>query len=139
MPLFEQVLDKYPTTVKIVYKNFPLAFHKQALSAALAALAAGEQGRFWEYHDALFLRQNSLSDETYLDIARNMGLDMEKFSLDIMRPSLRKKIELDMEEGKKAGISGTPTIFVNGRKLRNRDLASISKMIDEEIAGEQKK
>ena len=68
-----------------------------------------------------------------------MGLDMEKFSLDIMRPSLRKKIELDMEEGKKAGISGTPTIFVNGRKLRNRDLASISKMIDEEIAGEQKK
>jgi protein-disulfide isomerase len=139
MPLFEQVLDKYPTTVKIVYKNFPLAFHKQALSAALAALAAGEQGRFWEYHDALFLRQNSLSDETYLDIARNMGLDMEKFSLDIMRPSLRQKIELDIAEGKKAGVNGTPTVFVNGRKLRNRDLASISKMIDEEIAGEQKK
>jgi protein-disulfide isomerase len=139
MPLFEQVLDKYPDSVKIVFKNYPLAFHKQAMPAALAALAAAEQGKFWEYHDELFLKQNSLSNETYLDIARNMGLDLEKFSLDIMRPSLRKKIELDVEDAKKAGVTGTPTIFVNGRRLKNRDFESISRLIDEEIIEAQKK
>jgi protein-disulfide isomerase len=133
MPLFEQVLDKYPDSVKIVYKNYPLASHKQALPAALAALAAAEQGKFWAYHDELFLRQNSLSNETYLEIARNIGLDLEKFSLDVMRPSLRQKVELDVEDAKKAGVTGTPTIFVNGRRLRNRDFESISRLIEEEI------
>jgi len=139
MPLFEQVLDKYPNSVKVVFKNYPLAFHKQALPAALAALAAAEQGKFWEYHDQLFLNQNSLSSETYLEIARNMGLDQEKFSLDIMRPSLRQKIERDVEDAKKAGVTGTPTIFVNGRRLKNRDLESISRLIDEEVAEAQNK
>ena len=139
MPLLEQVLDKYPESVKVVFKNFPLGSHKQALPAALSALAAAEQGRFWEYHDELFLNQNSLSNEKYIEIARNMGLDLEKFSLDIMRPSLRQKIELDIEDAKKAGVTGTPTIFVNGRRLKNRDFESISKLIDEEIVGMQDK
>ena len=139
MPLFEQVLDKYPDSVKVVFKNYPLSIHKQALPAALAALAAGEQGKFWEYHDELFLKQNSLSSETYQEIARNMGLDLEKFTLDIMRPSLRKKIELDVEDSKKAGVTGTPSIFVNGRMLKKRDFQSISRLIDEEIIEAQKK
>ena len=139
MPLVEQVLDKYPESVKVVFKNFPLGSHKQALPAALAALAAAEQGRFWEYHDELFLNQNSLSNERYIEIARSMGLDLEKFSLDIMRPSLRQKIELDIEDAKKAGVTGTPTIFVNGRRLKNRDFESISRLINEEIVGMQNK
>ena len=138
MPIFEQVLDKYPENVKVVFKNYPLGFHKQARPAALAALAAAEQGKFWEYHDELFLNQSSLSNDKYLEIAQKMGLDLKRFSLDIMRPSLHQKIELDVEDAKKAGVTGTPAIFVNGRKLRKRDIESISRLIDEEIVEMQK-
>ena len=138
MPLFEQVLEKYPDSVKVVYKHYPLSNHKQALPAALASVAAAEQGRFWEYHDELFLNQNSLSSEKYLEIAQNLGLDLKKFSLDMMRPSLRKKVEEDVEDAKKAGVTGTPAIFVNGRQLKNRDFSTLSKLIDAELAKEQK-
>jgi protein-disulfide isomerase len=134
MPMFEQVLDKYPDSVKVVFKHYPLAFHKQALPAALASMAAGEQGKFWEYHDELFLHQTSLSNEKYLEIAQKMGLDLKAFSLDMMRPSIRKKIEQDISDAKKAGVTGTPTIFVNGRKLKKRNFDAMSKLIDLELA-----
>jgi protein-disulfide isomerase len=136
MPLFEQVLDKYPENVKIVYKHYPLPFHQQALPAALASLAAAEQGKFWEYHDELFRNQNSLSGEKYLEIAQNLGLDLDKFSLDVMRPSLRKKVEEDIADGKKAGVTGTPSIYVNGRRVKNRDFVTMSRLIDAELAKE---
>ncbi|MDX2434795.1 MAG: thioredoxin domain-containing protein [Desulfobacterales bacterium] len=138
MPLFEQVLDKYPDNVKIVFKHYPLAFHNQALPAALASMAAGEQGKFWEYHDELFLHQNSLSSDKYLEIAQNLGLDLKMFSLDMMRPSIRKKVEQDISDAKKAGVTGTPTLFVNGRKVKKRDFDAISKLIDAELAKLQK-
>jgi len=139
MPLFEQVLDKYPDSVKIVYKHYPLTSHKEAFSAALASMAAAEQGKFWEYHDELFRNQNALSSEKYLEIAGELGLDLKQFTLDMMRPSLRQKIERDMADAKKAGVTGTPTIFVNGRRLKNRDLAAISSLIDEELADARNK
>ena len=137
MPLFELVLDNYPDSVKIVYKHFPLPSHKEAFSAALASMAAAEQGRFWEYHDELFINQKSLSKEKYLEIARKLGLDMNKFTLDMMRPSLRQEIEQDIADGQKAGVAGTPTVFVNGRKLKKRDFETLSRLIDEELAGGQ--
>lgn len=136
MPLFEQVLDKYPESVKIVYKHYPLSFHKQALPAALASLAAAEQGKFWEYHDELFRNQNSLSSEKYLEIANDLGLDLKKFSLDVMRPSLRKKLEEDLADGKKAGVTGTPAIYIDGRHVKSRDFATMSKLIDAELVRE---
>ena len=111
MPLFEQVLDKYPDAVKIVFKHYPLTFHEQAMPAALASMAAAEQGKFWEYHDQLFINQNSLGSAKYVEIAQNLGLDIKKFSLDMMRPSLRQKIEGDITEAKRLGVTGTPTIL----------------------------
>jgi protein-disulfide isomerase len=138
MPLFEQVLDSYPESVKVVFKHYPLSFHQQALPAALASMAAAEQGRFWEYHDELFINQNSLGSEKYMEIAESLGLDLKKFSLDMMRPSLRKKIEQDVADAKKAGVTGTPAIFVNGRKLKKRDFSALSKLIDEELAAGKK-
>ena len=137
MPLFEQVLDKYPESVKVVFKHYPLSIHKQAMPAALAAMAAAEQGRFWEYHDELFLKQERLSSETYLEIAQNLGLDLDRFSLDMMRPSLRKKIEQDIADAQRVKVAGTPAVFVNGRQLKKRDFASISKLIDSELLKEQ--
>ena len=134
MPLIEQVLDRYPGSVKVVFKHFPLSFHKQALPAALASVAAAEQGRFWEYHDELFLKQSRLGSELYLEIARNLGLDLKKFSLDMMRPSLRQRVEQDVADGNKAGVTGTPAIFVNGRRVKQRDIETMSRLIDEELA-----
>ena len=139
MPLFEQVLDKYPENVKVVFKHYPLSFHKQAFSAALASMAAAEQGKFWEYHDELFNKQSSLSNEKYLEIAESLGLDLKKFSLDMMRPSLRKKVEEDIADAQKAGVTGTPAIFVNGRKLKKRNFDAISRLIDDEISDIQEK
>ena len=133
MPLFEQALDSYPESVKVVFKHYPLSFHKKALPAALASMAAAEQGKFWEYHDELFLNQSSLSNQMYREIARDIGLDQEKFNKDFLRPSLRKKIELDLADGKKAGVTGTPTIFVNGRRLKKRNYATLKEMIDDEL------
>ncbi len=137
MPLFEQVLDKYPDSVRVVFKHYPLSFHKQAFPAALASMAAMEQGKFWQYHDELFINQNSLSNEKYLEIGQNMGLDIKKFSLDMMRPSLRQKIEQDIADARKAGVTGTPAIFVNGRKLKKRNFDALSKLIDDELADGQ--
>ncbi len=134
MPLIEQVLDRYPGSVKVAFKHFPLSFHKQALPAALASMAAAEQGRFWEYHDELFLKQNRLGSELYLEIAQGLGLDLKKFSLDMMRPSLRQRVEQDVADGKKAGVTGTPAIFVNGRRVKQRDIETMSRLIDEELA-----
>ena len=133
MPLFEQVLDKYPNDVKIVFKHFPLSFHQQAMPAALASMAADRQGKFWEYHDELFRQQAALSPDKYLEIAGNMGLDLKQFSLDMMRPSIRTKVDEDISDAKNAGVSGTPSIFVNGRILKRRDLDSISSLIDSEL------
>ena len=82
----------------------------------------------------LFLQQNSLSNNKYLEIAQNIGLDVKEFSLDMMRPSIRKKVEQDINDAKKAGVTGTPTIFVNGRKLKKRDLETLGKLIDNERA-----
>jgi protein-disulfide isomerase len=134
MPLFEQVLDAYPERVKVVFKNFPLSFHKQAVPAALASMAAAEQGKFWEYHDELFLEQNNLSKGKYIEIANEIGLDLEKFTKDLLRPSFRTKLEQDLADGKNAGVKGTPTIYVNGRHLQKRNYTDLKKMIDEELA-----
>ncbi|MDX1775362.1 MAG: thioredoxin domain-containing protein, partial [Desulfobulbales bacterium] len=89
---------------------------------------------FWEYHDELFLNQNVLSKEKYLEIAESLGLDLKKFSLDIMRPSLRQKVEADIADANKAGVTGTPALFVNGRKVKKRNIEAISKLIDDELA-----
>lgn len=127
------MLDTYPESVKVVFKHYPLSFHKKALSAALASLAAAEQGKFWEYHDEIFVNQSSLSNQKYREIARDIGLNQEKFNKDFLRPSLRKKIEQDLADGKKAGVTGTPAIFINGRRVKKRNFSSLKKMIDEEL------
>jgi protein-disulfide isomerase len=77
------LLDKYPLQVKLVFKNFPLARHKFAKKAAVAAFAARRQGKFWEYHDLLFENVDTLSDQKFRQIARELGLDLERFEKDI--------------------------------------------------------
>jgi protein-disulfide isomerase len=139
MPLLEQVLEKYPQQVKLVFKNFPLGNHRFARPAAAAALAAGEQGRFWEYHDKLFEIHNRLNEGSFLKIAGEVGLDIPSFEAARKKPEIAALINRDLQEGKMAGVRGTPTIFVNGRRLQQRSLDGFSRVIEREIERSEKK
>jgi protein-disulfide isomerase len=109
-----QVLKAYDGKVRLAFKNLPLPFHQEAKPAAAAALAAGEQGKFWEMHDAMFANQKGLNSVYYLAKAKELGLNIEKFKADMVSEKVTKQIEEDMELAKKHGISGTPGFFVNG-------------------------
>lgn len=114
----DEVAKKYPNDVKIVFKNLPLAFHDKAEPAARAALAAGKQGKYWEMHDALFDNQAQLGAEFFLDQAKKLGLDVEKFKKDMEASDVTEQIKKDKELADKHGISGTPGFFVNGVAVR---------------------
>jgi protein-disulfide isomerase len=131
--LFEEVLVKYPKEVKIVFKQFPLASHRQARSAALASLAAHQQGKFWQYHDLLFENQKSLSEAKYLEFAKKLGLDLEKFTRDFRAGTTQQTLEHDMADAQLAGVRGTPTIFVNGRRLKERNIKDLQQLINQEL------
>lgn len=112
----EDILAAYPKDVKVVFKNMPLSFHPQAKSAAKASLAAKEQGKYWEMHDALFENQQALGAEKYLELAQKIGLDVERFKADLERNDAKYEasINADTAGGTKLGVQGTPAFFVNG-------------------------
>ncbi|MCX5875703.1 MAG: thioredoxin domain-containing protein [Deltaproteobacteria bacterium] len=132
--LFDEVLAKHPKEVKIVFKQFPLAMHKLAQSAALASLAAHRQGKFWQYHDLLFENQKSLSEAKYVELAKKLGLDLDRFNKDSKAPVNQQTLERDMADAQLAGVRGTPTIFVNGRRLKERNIKDLQQMISQELA-----
>jgi len=123
--------------MKLVFKNFPLRNHKFAWPAAIAALAANKQGKFWELHDQLYENYNRLSDQKIREIAQQVGLDMEKFDKDMKDPELKALVERDFQEGAGAGVRGIPTIFVNGRQLKNRSFEGFQAAIEKELARER--
>ena len=133
MPVLEQVLEKNPDKVKLVFKNFPLRNHKFAMPAAIAAHAAEKQGKFWEFHDLLFKDYNRLNEQKVKEIAQQLNLDMEKFEKDQQDPQIKAMINRDVSEGTRAGVRGTPTIFINGRLLRNRSMAGFQQLIDKSL------
>ena len=114
----EEVMKNYEGKVKIVFKNLPLPFHPEAKGAALAALAAGEQGKFYEMHDKLFANQQSLGEDLYPKLAGELGLDLEKFKADQKSDKLAKALDADQELATKLGVRGTPGFFVNGVQVK---------------------
>ncbi|TDP63665.1 thioredoxin domain-containing protein [Bradymonas sediminis] len=113
-----QAMAKYDGQVKVAFKHYPLPFHRNAKAAAKAALAAGEQGKFWEMHDLIFSDQQSLrQSEIYREYAEQLGLDLEKFEADLSSPAYDTIIEKDMAQGANIGVRGTPAFFINGRRF----------------------
>lgn len=110
----------------------PLNFHKMAQPAAKAAFAAREQGKFWEFHDRLFA-EKKLSKEGINKIASDLKLDMVRFEKDMLSPKIQKLINKDLQDAKKAGVTGTPTAFINGRIPKQRSLAGFQAIIDDEL------
>lgn len=126
------MLKQNPKTVKIAFKNLPLKMHEMAGPAALAALAANEQGKFWEYHDRLFAEKKITAD-SFTKIAADLGLNQERFNADMKSPILFEKLNKDMAEADRFGIAGTPAVFVNGKKLNQRTIDELQLMINEEL------
>jgi protein-disulfide isomerase len=139
VPVLEQVLEKYPDDVKIVFKNFPLRNHKFAKKASTAALAAESQGKFWEFHDLLFKNYNKLNDQKINEIAIGLGLDQTEFQQKIKDPKIAAMIKQDVQEGVQAGVRATPTVFINGRRLNDRSLKGFQAAIDKELQKLSKK
>jgi len=132
----EQVMQTYPGKVRLVFRNFPLEFHKNAAKAAEAAMCANEQGKFWEYHDVLFKNQQTLEVAQLKDHAKEVGLDTTTFASCVDSGKYKKLVDEDMAAGQKVGVSGTPAFFINGVFLNGaQPFDEFKKVIDQELAG----
>ena len=119
--------------MKLVFKNYPLTKHTFAKKAAVAAFAARKQGKFWEYHDLLFQNGDSLSDQKFLQIARELGLDLERFEKDINDLKIVARINQDIRLGVYMGVRGTPTVFINGSLSKARTLEALEAAVRNEL------
>lgn len=117
-PIVKHIENALRGELMFVFRNFPLAqIHPYAMTAARAAEAAGLQRKFWEMHDTLYENQENLDDESLLAYATELGLDLDKFTQDILSRRVEDKILLDLEGGARSGVNGTPTFFVNGYRF----------------------
>ena len=132
--LTDQVLKAYPKQVKLVYKEFPLTtIHQYAMPAARAALAAGKQGKFWEMHDKLFANQRALQPDNLKQYAKEIGLDVAKFEQDMASADIQKEIDEDVKLAQQSQVGGTPTMFVNGKRVTNRTFDGLKQMVEEAL------
>jgi len=135
-PLVKQVLEAYPGKVKLVYKHLPLNMHPNARPAAMAALEAMEHGKFWEMHDLLFQNYSQLSRDKILSIAKEVGLSSADVEKALDTPEHAPLLEKDIADYVKTELPmSTPSFFVNGKKVMQRDFDTFKRMIDEALAG----
>ena len=127
------MLEHNSNTVKIVFKHYPLGFHKMAKPAALAGIAAANQGNFWGFHDLLYENFKTLSKAQFITFAKKLNLDLNKFKRDMKSPASEQLLKKDIAEAQRAEVTGTPTIFINGRRVQQRSPQQIQKMINEEL------
>ncbi len=130
------LLTKYNGRVKLAFRDFPLrTMHAQAQSAAEASRCAGDQGKFWEYHDALFADQSKLNGAGLTETALKLGLDAKSFQSCLAAGKFKAQIDQDVQDGAKAGVSGTPGFFINGVFVSGaQSKAEFERIIDSELA-----
>lgn len=117
IPAIRQVVRDFAAQVRLVHMDFPLSGHTHAMAAAKAALAAGRQGKFWEMHELLFQNQRNLEPTDIERYATQLGLDMARFRADSASPEIERQIQATRREGERLQITGTPTIYINGRRF----------------------
>jgi protein-disulfide isomerase len=113
----KEVMRQMPKEVKLIYKQFPLDSHSQAQFGAEASLAAQAQGKFWEMHDLLYAGFPDLSRNRVMGYARQLGLDMKRFTAEVDSHKYKARVAAEEKEGEAVNVSGTPTFFFNGRKF----------------------
>lgn len=130
--MVDRIIKTFPKDVKFVYKNMPLTtIHRNALPAAKAAVAAGKQGKFWEMHDVLFKHSRELTYDKLKEYAKQIGLDVAQWEEDFASPEVQAAINRDLQAARKAEVRGTPTFFVNGKRVLNRSFDNFKRMIEE--------
>ena len=135
-PLVDGMLEAFPKDVKRVYKQFPLtSIHQNALPASKAALAAGKQNKFWEMHAKLFGNQRDLTADNFKKWAEELKLDVTRFEKDMNSPEVAAQVDRETQEARAADVSGTPTIFVNGKRLQQRSPEGFKAVIDAILQG----
>ena len=127
------MLGQFPEDLNYVIKHFPLSNHQFAHQGAMAALAAGKQGKFWEFHSKLLENYQQINEEKIVEIAGEVGLNMDQFNQDRKSDSGRQVIREDMENGRRIGVRGTPAVFINGKRINNKDLQALPVLIQREL------
>jgi protein-disulfide isomerase len=122
-PELKKLEQEYGSQMRFVFRHFPLQAHKYALLAAHAAEAASQQGRFWEMHDMIYTNQANWANSSdarpiFIEYARNLGLDVDRFTRDLDDPAIAARVQADYQRGVAVHVEGTPTLFLNGRQLR---------------------
>lgn len=128
-PAVKQMEKKYRDEVAFVFLHMPLSAHQYARVAAIASLAAARQGRFWDYRDALFANQKALAPADLEQHAAKLGLDVGRFRTDFRDPSLVRQLQADERVAQDLGVTGTPTFFINGRKVPGAQPAKTFEML----------
>ncbi len=131
--VFSQLLAKYPKELKLVIKQYPLRNHPNARQASIAVIAAHKQGKFWEFHSQVFANQTALSTTKLDEIAESFDLDMTQFKKDLLSHDVLSMIVRDVREGQKIGVKGTPTLFLNGKRVNDRTFKNLDKLIQREL------
>ena len=130
----KQILNKYPQDVRFIFKQFPLDIHSQAAVAAEASLAAQAQGKFWEMHDKLYENFRSISRVRILAWAKELGLDVTRFTKDLDSHKYLARVTAEEKQGEDAGVAGTPTFYINGKKLNSSfEFATVDPVIQAEM------
>lgn len=135
-PTLKQLRQTYGDKVRVVWKDFPLTqIHPEAFKAAEAGHCAADQGKFWEYHDKLFASQQALQPEFLKQYAREMGMDATKFDACLDASTYSERVRDSVAAGAQVGVSSTPTLYVNGRRLEGaQPYEVLAAVIDEELA-----
>ncbi len=136
--ILDKVLVRFPDKVKIIFKHCPLGYHKNAVEAAQAAIAAGIQGKFWEYHDLLFEHQKELSPQKLQELAEALGLNMEKFNKDRSSPEVTAIISRDVSQARALEIRGVPAVYINGVFQENTQEEALIKELESKLGSPQK-
>ncbi|HEX6977071.1 MAG TPA: thioredoxin domain-containing protein [Patescibacteria group bacterium] len=138
-PIVKQLEKDYGDNLNVVFRHFPLPQHTNALPASEAAEAAGAQGKFWEMHDKLYENQDKWSSEanpinTFAQYAKDLNLDVDKFTSDVKGEKYKDKIVADQSDGNTVAISATPTFFLNGQKIEGLPaLEQFKSLIDQKL------
>ena len=133
-----QLLEMYEGKIRHVVKNLPLSSHAEADTAAVAALAASRQGKFWEFRRLLFENQNAMREADLVRYAKKLNLDLERFEMDRKDPSLRELIIRDMKQAAELGTSGTPTFFVNGQRINGAHPLTVFQALVDQVLSQPK-
>lgn len=126
-----QIKKNYPDKVRVVFRQFPLSFHKNAHGAAQASLAANAEGKFWEYHDTLFKNQKALDETSLEGHAKTAGVKPKAITTALADKKYAAQVDADLKLGEQVAVTGTPTLFVNGKRVSNpTDFGAVKTAID---------